>query len=88
MKKAVIKDNAFFTRNSFQSEENKMVEVRLEPRGKEITFTKLNTVLQLLNKLELRHTDVLVIRDGELLTQDCRIEKDDKIIVRNVMSVG
>lgn len=65
-----------------------MVEVKLEPRNTVISFTKINTVLQLLNKLELRHTDVLVIRDGELLTQDCRVEKDDKLILRNVMSAG
>lgn len=65
-----------------------MVEVRLEPRGEVKTFTQINTVLQLLNKLGVRHTDVLVIRDGELLTQDCRVELEDKITVRNVMSVG
>ncbi len=65
-----------------------MVEVKLEPQDKIITFNKINTVLQLLNKLELRHTDALVIRDGELLTQDRKVEKDDKITVRTVISVG
>lgn len=65
-----------------------MVEVKLEPQDKIITFNKINTVLQLLNKLELRHTDALVIRDGELLTQDRKVEKNDKITVRTVISVG
>ncbi|WP_027721521.1 hypothetical protein [Maridesulfovibrio zosterae] len=65
-----------------------MVTVRLEPEDKIIEFTKLNTVLQLLNKLGLHQTDALVIRDGELLTQDCRIFQGDEIILRKVISVG
>ncbi|WP_432737678.1 hypothetical protein [Maridesulfovibrio sp. FT414] len=65
-----------------------MVTVRLEPEDKVVEFSSLNTVLQLLNKLGLHHTDALVIRDGQLLTQDLRIYKDDEITIRKVISVG
>ncbi|CCO23968.1 hypothetical protein [Maridesulfovibrio hydrothermalis] len=65
-----------------------MVTVRLEPEDKVIEFTKLNTVLQLLNKMGLHQTDALVIRDGELLTQDIRINQGDVITLRKVISVG
>lgn len=65
-----------------------MIKVRLEPEDKVVEFTSLNTVLQLLNKLGLHQTDALVIRDGQLLTQDMRIRKDDEITIRKVISVG
>ena len=65
-----------------------MVTVKLEPEGKEIEFTKLNTVLQLLNKMDIHYTDALVIRDNELLTQDRKINKGDTIILRKVISTG
>ena len=65
-----------------------MVTVRLEPEDKVLEFTSLNTVLQLLNKLGLHQTDALVIRDGQLLTQDLRIRKGDEITIRKVISVG
>ncbi|MBI9110894.1 hypothetical protein [Maridesulfovibrio ferrireducens] len=65
-----------------------MVKVLLQPEGETVTFTKINTALQLLNKYNLHYTDALVIRDGELLTQDRKINKDDEIILRKVVSVG
>ncbi|MGE4299937.1 MAG: hypothetical protein AB7E47_18110 [Desulfovibrionaceae bacterium] len=66
----------------------RQVVVRLEPEGREIRFDRINTVLQLLNKLQLRATDALVIRDGGLLTQDVWVRPGDHLTVRCVMSTG
>jgi len=65
-----------------------MVTVVLQPGGERIEFPRLNTVTQLLGKLKLKHTDVLVIRGRELLTPDRRIGPDDALIVRSVISRG
>lgn len=65
-----------------------MITVRLEPEDREIEFTKVNTVLQLLRKLSLGLNSALIIRDGELLTPDRRLEPGDMIIVRRVTSRG
>jgi sulfur carrier protein len=65
-----------------------MITVRIEPRDQTMEFRRLNTTLQLLNKLGLSRTDALVIRDGELLTPDRRIRQGDEITVRIVASGG
>jgi sulfur carrier protein len=65
-----------------------MITVRLEPEGRELQFTKVNTVLQLLHKLSISQVSALIIRDGELLTPDRRLESGDIIIVRRVSSRG
>lgn len=65
-----------------------MINVRLEPDGKDLEFHGLKTVLGLLNKLGLRPTMALVIRDGGLLTSDIRLKKGDEILVRKVTSAG
>jgi len=65
-----------------------MITVRLEPEDREIEFTKVNTVLQLLRKLSLGQSSVLIIRNGALLTPDRRLEPGDTIIVRRVTSRG
>ncbi|WP_421901078.1 MoaD/ThiS family protein [Maridesulfovibrio sp.] len=65
-----------------------MVTVKIEPEGQTVEYTKLNTVLQLLNKQGLHHTDTLVIRNGELITQDEQIRQGDEIELRKVISVG
>ena len=65
-----------------------MVTVKIEPDGEIITFTKLNTVMQLLNKLDLYVNDALIIRDGKLITTDEWIGRDDVITVRKVVSKG
>ena len=49
---------------------------------------KVRTVLALLNRLELRPTWALIIRDGELLTPDRQLKHGDVVEVRKVMSVG
>ena len=56
--------------------------------GKTLSLPRPKTVLQLLGKLGIRRGTALVIRDGELLTQDRAILKDDVITVRIVTSSG
>jgi sulfur carrier protein len=65
-----------------------MITVRMEPGGEVKTFAQLNTVQQLLNRLGLRHTEALVIRGGRLLTQDLKLNPDDALTVRVVVSAG
>ena len=64
------------------------ITVILQPQEKTISLTRPKTVLQLLDKLGIRRGTALVIRDGELLTQDRAIQKDDVITVRIVTSSG
>ena len=64
------------------------VTVRLEPDGEILVFPRLNTVLQLLNRLGLGLNDALVIRGTELLTQDRRLHTGDRITLRRVTSRG
>lgn len=65
-----------------------MVTVKIIPDDEIVTFPKLNTVMQLMNKLNLYVNDALIIRDGKLLTPDDRIGRDDEITVRMVVSKG
>ncbi|HDQ40993.1 MAG TPA: hypothetical protein ENN39_08215 [Desulfonatronum sp.] len=65
-----------------------MITVLLEPERRQLHYPKLNTVLQLLHELKLGQTDVLVIRDKELLTQDRSLAPGDTITVRRVTSRG
>lgn len=65
-----------------------VITVVLEPAGGTREMLRPKTVTQLLNKLEVRQGTALVIRDGELLTQDRRIEPGDVITVRSVVSRG
>ncbi|MFZ5813242.1 MAG: hypothetical protein ACOY4F_14485 [Thermodesulfobacteriota bacterium] len=60
----------------------------MEPHKSTLTFQRINTVLQLLGKLDLRVNDALIIRGRELLTPDRRIHPGDTITVRLVMSRG
>ena len=60
----------------------------LEPEGDTRTMERPKTVLQLLNRLKIRQGTALVIRDGQLLTPDRRIEVNDVITVRGVVSRG
>ncbi len=65
-----------------------MVTIHLEPKKSTLTFPRINTVLQLLGKLNLKTNDALIIRGDELLTPDRRIHPGDIITVRLVMSRG
>lgn len=64
------------------------ITLTLEPQGKTAAFPRPKTVTQLLNKLGVKQGTALVIRDGELLTPDRRIETGDSITVRSVVSRG
>lgn len=65
-----------------------MITVTLSSQKQPVTFPKIKTVLQLLNKLDLRVNDALIIRDDELLTPDRHLRSGDHIIVRLVASRG
>lgn len=71
------------------------ITLRLEPENKTMSVDRPKTVLQLLHRLQLRHTACLVIREpvleGEkraLLTPDQRILPGESITVRKVTSSG
>ena len=64
------------------------ITVILEPTGGTRTIPRPKTVLQLCNRLQVRRGTALVIRNGELLTPDRRIETGDTITVRSVISRG
>ena len=65
-----------------------VITVMLEPTGGEREIPRPKTVAQLLAKLGQRPATTLVIREGELLTPDRRVEVGDTIIVRSVVSRG
>lgn len=65
-----------------------MITIRIEPEGTELVYPRINTVLQLLNKLKLRPTDALIVRDGGLLTPDLRLAPGDAVTVWLVGSRG
>lgn len=65
-----------------------MITVTLEPDKTPVTFERIKTVLQLLNKLNLRVNDALIIRDDELLTPDRHVRDGDRLVVRRVVSRG
>lgn len=65
-----------------------MITVHLEPEGGTMTFPRLTTVLQLLNKTGRKPGRAIVIRGNELLTPDRRLCPGDTIILRDVGSRG
>jgi len=65
-----------------------MITVTIVPEGRILTFPKIRTVLQLLEQLDLRVNDALIIRGDELLTPDRRLDDGDQITVRPVISRG
>jgi len=65
-----------------------MVTVHLEPDGDVIELHKTKSVLAVLNKLKLRSTMAIVVRDGELLTSDRKLNMNDVLMVRKVTSAG
>ncbi len=64
------------------------ITVILQPQEKIVSMQRPKTVMQLLNRLSIRRGTALVIRDGQLLTQDREIRPDDTITVRIVTSSG
>jgi sulfur carrier protein ThiS len=64
------------------------VKVRLRNPDRTVDVTGPTTVVDLLRALEIVPEAVLVIRDSTLLTRDERVEDDDDIEVRPVLSGG
>jgi len=64
------------------------ITVKILPEGKLFTMQKANTALQLLNRLDLKPNQALIIRRGTLLTPDVKLKPGDEIEVRRVTSVG
>lgn len=71
-----------------QEHEPQTITLILEPDGGTRTMERPKTVIQLLNRLKIRQGTALVIRNGELLTPDRRIEPGDAVTVREVVSRG
>ncbi|EMG36670.1 hypothetical protein PCS_02684 [Desulfocurvibacter africanus PCS] len=65
-----------------------MITIRREPGGATLHFERLNTVRQLLHRLDEKVNSVLVIRQGRLLTPDLHLKDGDEIVVRSVRSSG
>ncbi|WP_243439733.1 hypothetical protein [Fundidesulfovibrio soli] len=65
-----------------------MVRVLIESTGEQREFRALKSVTQLLNRLGLKSTEVLVIRGRELLTPDRMIGHEGEIRIRHVVSRG
>lgn len=64
------------------------MQVTIQPDNKTMDITKVQSVTGLLNRLGLKPTQALVIRDKELLTPDRKLSPQDRIIVRMVTSRG
>ncbi len=64
------------------------MQIIMQPENISISIPKAASVTGLLNRLGLRSTQALVIRDNQLLTPDERIFPEDQIIVRKVASRG
>lgn len=62
--------------------------VRLRQPKREITVEGAHTVNQLLDQLAMNRESFLVIRNGTLVPGDGRLEPDDTIEVRPVVSGG
>lgn len=76
-------------------ERKSTITLRMEPENEVLEYPRPKTVLQLLNRLNMRHTSCLVIREpgdegGErsLLTPDLKVLPGDVITVRKVTSSG
>lgn len=64
------------------------ITVILEPQNKTCHMVRPRSVIQLLNRLNLKPNQVLVIRNGGLLTPDREILPGDTITLRSVVSSG
>ncbi|MBG0790802.1 MAG: MoaD/ThiS family protein [Desulfovibrionaceae bacterium] len=65
-----------------------MITVNLEPDGTVVELPDTRSVHAVLNKLRLRFTMALVVRNGELLTPDRKLKDGDVLMVRKVTSAG
>jgi len=65
-----------------------MITVRLEPDNEVVELHGTKTVLAVLNRLKLRSTMAIVVRNGQLLTPDRRLKPGETLMVRKVTSAG
>ena len=64
------------------------MQILIEPENEAADIGRASTVLNLLKKLQLRPNQAIVIRNGELLTPDRKLDREDRIIVRKIVSRG
>ena len=57
-------------------------------RSNEYKEVKANTVKEILEKLKLNATAVLVVKNGTLVTEDAKLKDSDEIKVLSVISGG
>ena len=62
--------------------------VNLRQPKRQITIDGSRTVNQLLDQLEMNRESFLIIRNGTLVPGDARLEADDVIEIRPVVSGG
>ena len=65
-----------------------VMQVRLEPQGKQLTIAGRRRVGDLVQSLGILAGTVMVIRGDELLTDDEFVDDDDAIELRAVISGG
>jgi sulfur carrier protein ThiS len=64
------------------------MKVFIEKQSKEMTIRFSGSVEKLLKKLRINHEEVLVVRDGALLTKDTKLQGNDSIRLLSVVSGG
>ncbi len=64
------------------------MQIKLLPQNQTLTFPGSMIVSVLLKKLDLLPESVMVIRGSSLLTEEERVQADDKIEIRSVISGG
>ena len=65
-----------------------LVTARLRPPDRTVEVADVRRVADLLDRLDVLPTTVLVIRDGALLTSQDRLRDGDKVEVRFAISGG
>lgn len=64
------------------------MKVRIRHQRREVELGGIRRVRELLSELGINPETVLVIRGGELLTQDAEVRDTDEIEIRPVVSGG
>ncbi len=64
------------------------MQILIEPENKVVFLTRAGNVDNLLRLLRLKPGQALVIRGSELLTPDRKVEPEDEIIIRKIVSRG
>jgi sulfur carrier protein len=64
------------------------VKVRIRHQRREVEIHGPGSVQELLQRLEVNPETVIVIREGELLTDDAALGPDDEVEIRPVVSGG